>query len=240
MFNIIPAIDLINGRVVRLRQGNYNDVTQYTLSPTDYAKHFQDAGAKRIHIVDLDGAKSGSTENKSTIQAIRKAVDIEIEVGGGIRSLETAQNYFNSGINYIILGSMLINNFELAASIIHNFPNQVIAGIDTMNNQAATVGWTHQSGIDIADIINQINPLPIESIIHTDISKDGMMAGPNINSLKHILNLTHHHIIVSGGVRNESDIQDIRQFSKSGCSGCIIGKAVLSETLCLKTIFKGG
>lgn len=233
---VIPAIDIIEGKVVRLRQGDYSQVTHYNTSAVDYAKSFVDAGLTRLHLVDLEGAKSGKTDNLKLIETIRNTVDIEIEVGGGIRDIGAAKHYIDAGISYIILGSVLVSDFNAAKTIITQYPNQVIAGLDTHGDYVATHGWTATSQLAISDMLTTLNPLPLESIIHTDISKDGMMQGPNITQLRTITQTSKHPIIASGGVRHIADIQTLKELETNGCKGCIIGRAVLSGQLPLSQL----
>lgn len=237
MFEIIPAIDLLNGKVVRLTQGKYDQVEYYDISPVELIEKYEEAGAQRVHIVDLDGAKEGSLSNFNIIKNIKSASNCKIECGGGIRSSESVNRLLDIGVDFVILGSLLTKNFKTAETIITQFPNKIIAGIDTLNGNVAVEGWIEDSGIKEDDLINQLNELPIESIIHTDISKDGMMAGPNIDSLVHFSNLSKHPIIASGGVSSSADVKKLSDLKKIGIKGCIIGKALLNKAIDLKSIF---
>lgn len=238
MFTVIPAIDLIDGQVVRLRQGDYDQVTYYDSTPVEFAKKFVDAGITRIHLVDLDGAKSGKTDNLKTITEIRNQVSVEIEVGGGIRDLETAKLYIDHGVNYVILGSAFVSAFDQAVEIANQFPGQVLAGIDSHDNQVAIQGWTSSSDLSVEALVKQLTDLPLGGIIHTDISRDGMMSGPNLAGYKTLLDLTDHPIIASGGIRDKTDIDAVWALEDLGCQGCIVGKAILSGVLSLDGIMK--
>jgi phosphoribosylformimino-5-aminoimidazole carboxamide ribotide isomerase len=237
MFDVIPAIDLLDGKVVRLTQGKYDQVDHYDISPEELVEKYEAAGAKRIHVVDLDGAKNGKLGNATVISNIRKRCKCLIECGGGIRNKDSVQGLLDLGIDLIILGSLLTKDFSEASRIISHFPKKIIAGVDTLDGKVAIQGWTEDSGISENDLINELNELPVESIIHTDIKKDGMMMGPNVESLVHFSTLSKHPIIASGGVRSIEDINHLQSFEKEGISGCIIGKAILSNELPLTSLF---
>ena len=235
-FKTIPAIDLLDQQVVRLRKGNYEDVQYYEKSPLEFAKLFESHGATRIHLVDLDGAKSGLPTNFDVIRSIREETSCEIEIGGGIRDIETAKKYIDLGVDFIILGSLLVKNPALAKQIITRFPNQVIAGIDSKNDQIATDGWIETSGVSTLELINQFASLPIESVIVTDIDTDGMLSGPNVHFLDKISANSSIPVIASGGVSCAEDINQLKSLNK--LYGCIVGKAILSELIPLKSLWK--
>ncbi len=237
MFEVIPAIDLIDGRVVRLTQGDYAQVERYDMSPVDTARLFVESGATRIHVVDLDGAKAGDLVNLETILAIRKAVPVTIEVGGGIRTPQTIQTLIDAGIDHVILGSILVQAFENASNIILSFPGKVIAGIDAKNGCVATHGWLEVAEITAISLIHRLAHLPIASVIYTDIAKDGTYAGPNLDQLADVANATSIPVIASGGVGSIADIQLVRELEPLGVSGVIVGKAVLSGRLSARDLF---
>ena len=227
-FQVIPAIDLLDQKVVRLKQGRYDDTTFYDHSPEDLIAYFEDAGAKRVHIVDLNGARDGSTLHHKIIERICKKTSIEIEVGGGIRTKQTAAHYLDCGINQIILGSLLIDNLTAALEIITSFKNQVIAGVDAKDNNIATSGWETTSQSTITDLLDTLNKThDLHSVIYTDISKDGMMQGPNLEMLKTVSTYSKHPVIASGGIRNKEDVDHVMKLNN--VSGCIVGKAILSN-----------
>ncbi|MGE4169787.1 MAG: HisA/HisF-related TIM barrel protein [Candidatus Margulisiibacteriota bacterium] len=239
-FTVIPAIDLLNGQVVRLTQGDYNQVDRYDKSPVEWAKAFEAAGAKRIHIVDLDGAKAGKPVNHDTILAIRKAVSCELEVGGGLRSQDSLAFYKDAGINYLIIGSMLIKQTQTALDLIHAFPNTLIAGVDCKGDFVAVEGWIQKSKTPLKGVLDLLKNTPTAGVIYTDIAKDGMMQGPNLPALKTILEQTHLPLIASGGVSTEADIAQLRKLAPRGLFGCIVGKALLSGSMALDpTLFQG-
>ncbi len=236
MFTVIPAIDILDGQVVRLTQGDYGQVTYYDLDPVSMAKQFVAHGAKRIHLVDLDGAKAGYPVNLEVIKSIRSSVDCEIELGGGIRDIETMNILVDLGINYIILGSVFIKDFEKASSICRAFPNRVIAGVDLRGDQIAIDGWTKTADVGLSSFLNELEKLPISALISTEISRDGMMNGPDIQSLVGLTKLTTIPVIASGGVHAVEDIEELRKLSGSGICGCIVGKAILSGKIPLSSI----
>jgi phosphoribosylformimino-5-aminoimidazole carboxamide ribotide isomerase len=238
MFTVIPAIDLLNGEVVRLTQGDYAQVSHYDYTPAALAKHFEDHGATRIHIVDLDGAKDGYLVNKEAILAIRGAVSCELELGGGIRDLDSAIALFELGLNFLVLGSLLTKDFSTATQIINYFPGKIIAGIDLKDGGIAVEGWLETSKESLPDLLSRLSKLPIESIISTEVSRDGMMQGPDIESLTTLSQNTKIPLIASGGVRSLEDIDTLRALASSGIMGCIVGKAILSEAIDIKRIWR--
>ena len=235
-FIVIPAIDILNGQVVRLRKGDYNQVEEYKKSGTEIATEYEASGVQRIHIIDLDGAKDGQLQNLALLKEIRKLSNIEIEFGGGVRHKDTVDLLIKMGINYIILGSMLINDFEMAKDIIESYPGQIIAGIDAKGDQVASEGWIETKGVTTERLLDQLSGLPINSVIFTDIDKDGMLEGPNINALQNVAKQSMHPIIASGGIRNAQDIQALKNIKTGYIQGCIIGKAILSEKVALSDL----
>lgn len=238
MFEVIPAIDLLGGEVVRLTQGDYAQVEHYQMSPSQTAQLFFKAGATRIHLVDLDGAKDGNLVNLETIKAIRNSVDCTLEVGGGIRSIETAMLLFDLGIDYVILGSLLVKNYDRATAIIRAFPNRIIAGIDAKNGHVATEGWLDVGPTTAVDLVRCINDLPLAGIIYTDIAKDGTLSGPNLEQLVQVAQHTHLPVIASGGVGTLAHVDHVRALLPLGVTGCIVGKAVLGGHIAVDDLFR--
>ena len=233
-FTVIPAIDLLSGCVVRLQQGDYAAVTQYNTDPVSVAQAFEADGATHLHIVDLDGAKSGSMDNAAAIAAIRKHTRLVIDVGGGIRSADAIDRYAAIGLERFVLGSCLINNFDYACELIQAYPHRIIAGLDHKDNLLCGSGWTQTSAVSVDAMIDSLNTLPLHSIILTDIATDGMMAGPNLTHLAHCIRISQHPIILSGGVHTAEAVTQAKQ---TGAAGCIIGKALLSGALSLREIY---
>jgi phosphoribosylformimino-5-aminoimidazole carboxamide ribotide isomerase len=237
MFEIIPAIDLLEGKVVRLTKGDYRQVDYYKYTPTDLAKMYVDKGAKRIHVVDLDGARTGELVNIKTIETIRNAVASKIEVGGGIRDEEKANTLFSLGIDFVIIGSMLIKAKSAAINLIEKYAQRIIVGLDARGEKLAHAGWLEQTNITLTEIIQELNDLPVAALIYTDINKDGTFLGPNIEELNKIAKIAQMPIIASGGVKDRKDIEKLRTMAKQGIIGCIVGKAILAEKIDLEKLF---
>lgn len=233
-FHVIPAIDILNGELVRLTQGSYDQVENYAHTPIEMAQIYEDNGISRLHIVDLDGAKDGKLINHHLLEGIRETFTGEIEFGGGVRNQDTVEELRDIGIDYIILGSLLIKDFKAATDIIQKFPSQIIAGIDAKNGQVATEGWIEASEHPATALAKTLSEYPLESIIYTDIAKDGMMQGPNLKELRDMAAASTVPIIASGGIRNKGDINDVKAIQN--ITGCIIGKAILSGNLDLSTL----
>ncbi len=237
-FSIIPAIDLLDGKVVRLSQGKYDQVSYYDFTPAELARKYEENGATRIHIVDLDGAKAGKIVNWTAIKEIRNAVTCELEIGGGIRCIETSQAVLDAGIQYLIIGSLLVKDRSSADKIIAAFPNRVIAGIDCHGDAVATEGWIHASKVSLRDLVDSLADSPISSIIFTDISTDGMLCGPNIPALKIVAEMTHHPIIASGGIKNLADVKTLSLLDPARIQGCILGKSIMENHISFSELWK--
>ena len=236
MFKIIPAIDILDGKVVRLFQGNYNKQENFERSATEWVEFYESEGADRIHIVDLNGAKEGKLVNRKLLKSIRETASCELEIGGGIRSLEQAQELIDLGYNYLILGSLIIKETEKAKAICQQFPGKVYAGLDTHDNFLAAEGWEEKSSVHLHTIIQQLNAWPLAGYILTDIAKDGTLSGPNLCYFKAASEHAKHPVIASGGIGNE---QDIYQLKALDClAACITGKAVLKNKISLKNLFQ--
>ena len=225
-FSIIPAIDLLHGQVVRLTQGDYTQVSHYEIDPAALARQYVSAGASRIHVVDLDGAKAGKLVNFEAIQAIRNAVSCDIEVGGGIRDEDSLTQLFDIGITHAILGSVLVKNPSFAYAQCQRFPGRILAGLDCREDKVAIHGWYESSHLSLFDVIEALQPYPVGGIIYTDIAKDGTLAGPNIDMLQRLGQTSPFPIIASGGIGNIQHLEDVSQIL--GVTGCIVGKAILS------------
>ena len=221
---IIPAIDLHQGQVVRLKKGKFDEVTVYSRFPADVAKAFADAGAKRIHVVDLDGSVAGKGMNVQAISSICSAVGVEVELGGGIRSLDDARRTFDLGISYVILGTVVAKDPKTAEGIISACPGKVGIGIDALEGKVAVQGWkelTSQTAVDLARHYESFNPA---FIVYTDISRDGMLTGPNIAATVALAAGVRTPVVASGGVGSMNDISALLQ--AEGLYGAIVGKAI--------------
>lgn len=234
---IFPAIDLKNGRCVRLRQGDMAQETRYSEDPPAMAKHWESLGAKYLHVVDLDGAVQGAPKNFSHIEAIVNALSIPIQVGGGIRSLETVRRYLSMGVSRVVLGTAALEQPELLAKSCDEFPSQVLVGIDVKKGEIALRGWIDGSGKKPEDVVPTLSQYDLAGLIFTDISRDGMLDGPNINALEHMASLTSLPLIASGGVTKISDIEAIRKIVPP-VAGVIIGKAFYEGSIDLVSALK--
>jgi phosphoribosylformimino-5-aminoimidazole carboxamide ribotide isomerase len=221
---IIPAIDLHQGQVVRLKKGNFDEVTVYSRIPADVAMSFAEAGAERIHVVDLDGSVAGKGMNVQAISSICSAVGVEVELGGGIRTVDDARRTFDLGISYVILGTVVAKDPKTAEAIISAFPGKVGIGIDALEGKVAVQGWkeiTEQTAVDLARHYEQFNPA---FIVYTDISRDGMLTGPNIDATAALASEVRTPVVASGGVGGMDDIRALLQ--AGGLYGAIVGKAI--------------
>ncbi len=222
---IIPAIDIKNGNCVRLLQGDPDRETVYSSSPVDVARRFEEAGAKLIHVVDLDGAFEGKPVNHGIVSAIASSVSIPVEIGGGVRTAEAISMYADMGIRRIIVGTVILE--ESFRSMIADFSGILVAGIDAKNSMVATHGWKKASSMKAMDLIREITGCGISEIIYTDIATDGMLTGPNLEAIEEILEkIKNISLIASGGISSIKDIEALSRFEGSGLKGCITGKAV--------------
>lgn len=231
---IIPAIDIKGGRCVRLVQGDMNKETVYSSDPVAQAKKWEDSGASIIHIVDLDGAVDGKPTNGALVKKICETVKCTVQLGGGIRSKEIADEYFNSGVGRIVLGTMLINNWKTALEIINSRPGRVLAGIDCKNGKIAGGGWIEVSELT-ATVFTKTHLAPLlglAGIVFTDISRDGMMEGANLKEVQNMALLSGGRLIASGGVSSIEDLENLARIK--GVSGAIIGKALYTGAIDLK------
>jgi phosphoribosylformimino-5-aminoimidazole carboxamide ribotide isomerase len=230
---IIPAIDIKDGNCVRLLQGDPGRETVYSSDPVEMAKRFQDAGARLIHVVDLDGAFDGAPVNRAIVMSIARSVSIPIEIGGGIRTAETVGMYADSGIRRIIVGTAILEQAFLP--LIERFRDVLVAGIDAKNSMVATHGWKKVSGIKALDMIRDIIGRGIRDVIYTDIATDGMLSGPNVEAIKEILTeIKPIRLIASGGISSMDDLEKLSRLEQSGLMGCITGKAIYDGRIDLR------
>ncbi|NKF06250.1 1-(5-phosphoribosyl)-5-[(5-phosphoribosylamino)methylideneamino]imidazole-4-carboxamide isomerase [Clostridium gasigenes] len=228
---IIPAIDIIDGKPVRLYQGNYNRKEIVAEDVLETALSFQKQGAEFIHLVDLDGAKKGKSVNGGLIIKVANALDIPVEVGGGIRTFETIEYLINNGISRVILGTIAMEDRELVKKAVENFGEKIAVGIDCKNGYAYGKGWLEGSEIYYIDFAKDLERLGVKNIIVTDISKDGTLEGPNVDMIKKLKKEVNIDITVSGGIANISDIKELMDIS---VYGAITGKAIYAKTLSLE------
>ncbi len=232
---IIPAIDLKNGKCVRLKQGILENDTVYSDTPWEVAEKFENLGIKRLHIVDLNGAFSGKPENIDSIKKIVANRSMIVELGGGIRDLQTIEKYITLGIDYVILGTVIVENKELVRNACKNFPNRIIAGIDAWDGKVAIKGWKEVTDIDAYILSKEMADMGVKEIIYTDISRDGMQTGVNVDSVVNLQKKLDIPVIASGGV---NDLGDIRVLKEKNVYGVITGKAVYEGSLDLSEALK--
>ena len=228
---IFPAIDLYDGKAVRLYKGDYNQMTVYSENPPELAEAFRAAGATHMHLVDLEGAKTGETPNLETIRRIREAVPLFIEVGGGVRSIEIVERYLDSGIDRVILGTAAVTDPSFLRAAVSKYGEKIAVGVDIRDGKVAIRGWTEKSAFDAFDFCRELQKIGVRTIICTDVSKDGAMQGTNralYGELSKALNLD---IIASGGV---STLEDIKALRALNLCGAIIGKAYYTGAIDLR------
>lgn len=232
---VLPAIDIKNGKCVRLKQGLKDDETIYFENPVEVAKDFQRQGAEYIHIVDLDGAFEGQPKNIDLIKEISENISIPFEIGGGIRSLDIAKEYIDAGASRIIIGTKAIEDPEFVEELIKNYGDKVAVSLDANNNKVSTKGWTEDSNIDVFDKAKELEEAGLATIIYTDISKDGMLTGPNFEVLKALKDLTNLNIIASGGIANTDHLDECETLD---LYGAITGKAIYEKQIDLEEYLK--
>ncbi len=235
---VIPAIDLMDGKVVRLKKGKKEDYTVYSDSPVDVAKQFESLGARRIHIVDLDSA-FGMGNNRKIIRKISENLTLSmIEVGGGVRSKEDIEELLCCMVQRVIVGTMPIKQPKLFEEIVDEFGEKTIVGVDVENNFVKISGWVENTKIDHIAFLSKMQKMGIKETIVTDISKDGMLSGIDIDFYKNIALKTGLGVIASGGVKDKSDIERLKSIEDFGVMGVVVGKAIYEKTIDLKTILE--
>ncbi len=232
---IFPAIDLRGGKVVRLTEGDYDKMKTYGDSPLDTAKMFEAAGAKHLHIVDLDSAKNGGDENSDIICRIANETKLFIETGGGIRSEEKIRKYIDSGIDRVILGTAAINNFPFLRDMVKKYGSHIAVGVDAKNEKVAVNGWLEVTEINSFDFCEKLADIGVETVIYTDISRDGKLSGTNVEAYKRLKKIEKLNVIASGGISSENDIKALCSID---CYGAVIGKAIYENKLNLREILK--
>jgi phosphoribosylformimino-5-aminoimidazole carboxamide ribotide isomerase len=231
---VIPAIDLKNGQCVRLEQGLMEKDTVYSDNPAAMARHWQDEGGELLHLVDLDGAFAGVPKNGEAIKAIVAAVDMPTELGGGIRDLKTIEAYLALGITRVILGTVAKENPSLVAEACRLFPGRIVVGIDARDGLVAVRGWADVTEKRASELAREMEGFGVEAIIYTDIARDGMMQGPNLDATRLLAESISIPVIASGGVSSIKDIENLLAIESSGISGVITGKAIYTGSLNLR------
>ncbi len=230
-FQVIPAIDIQSGKAVRLRQGRQEDSTVFSDSPLDVARRFVAAGASRLHVVDLDGAFLGKPVNVDIISRIASSAGVPVQVGGGVRNYESAARYFGAGVSRVILGTSIVRDPEEVTRITRAYPGQVAAGIDARDGRVAIRGWVEVTGLIAAEFARRIEECGVSCFIYTDISRDGMMVGPNFDAIREFAKGVSVPVIASGGVTTLEDLRSIRSMEGEGLVGAIIGRALYDGTI---------
>ncbi len=231
--DVIPAIDLLEGRCVRLYQGDYQQSQVYNENPVEVARQWADEGATRLHLVDLDGAKQGKPVNLNTIEAIVRAIAIPVQVGGGLRDRNSIAQLINLGVDRAIVGTVAVENPDLVQQLCQEFPGKIAVGIDARNGKVATRGWLETSEVLATDLAQQMAALGVAAIIYTDIHRDGTLQGPNREALRELANHINIPVIASGGVSSLSDVLGLLSLEPIGVTGVIIGKALYTEDVSL-------
>ncbi|HHW22249.1 MAG TPA: 1-(5-phosphoribosyl)-5-[(5-phosphoribosylamino)methylideneamino]imidazole-4-carboxamide isomerase [Clostridiaceae bacterium] len=227
---VFPAIDIINGKCVRLKQGQYDKITIFSDDPVSMALQFQKAGAKFVHVVDLDGAR-GDGSNRDIIGTIAKSLDIPVQTGGGIRTMEDIDEVLGLGITRVILGTSAVKNPHLVADAVKKYGDRIVVGIDAKDGYVAIEGWEKTSSVKALELAEKMESMGVSTIIYTDINTDGMLAGPNIFAMKEMVSAVGMDVIASGGV---SSLKDIRKLKETGVAGVIVGKAIYTGDVELK------
>ena len=230
---LIPAIDLKDGRCVRLRQGDLDEVTVFSEEPATMASHWLDLGARRLRLVDLNGAVAGKPKNNAPIKAILETVgdDIPVQIGGGIRDLDTIESYLDAGISYVIIGTAAVKNPGFLQDACGAFPGQIIVGLDARDGKIATDGWSKLTRHDVLDLAKKFEDYGCESIIYTDISRDGMLSGVNVEATVKLAQHVRIPVFASGGIAGMQDIEALCAVADEGVEGAILGRSIYEGTL---------
>ena len=231
---IYPAIDIRGGRCVRLTEGRFDAETVFADDPAEMALKWAGLGAEFLHLVDLDGALAGEGKNVPVIQRILKSVSIPVQLGGGIRNLETIEKLLELGVTRLILGGAAVKNPELVAEACKKYPGHIAVGIDAKNGEVAIEGWGQGSGVAATELAKKMASFGVETIIYTDISRDGMLSGVNVEATAALARACGVPIIASGGVASLDDIRRVKAVEGDGVQGCIIGKAIYTGAVDLK------
>ncbi len=230
---IIPAIDLKDGHCVRLRQGDMADATVFSEDPAAMASHWKAQGGKRLHIVDLNGAVAGKPKNESAIKRIIAAAgdDMPVQLGGGIRDLDTVERYLDDGVSYVIIGTAAVKNPGFLHDACGAFPGHIIVGLDARDGKVATDGWSKLTGHDVVDLAKKFEDYGAEAIIYTDIGRDGMLGGINVEATLRLAQAMKIPVIASGGLASVKDIKALKAIESEGVVGVIAGRAIYDGTL---------
>ena len=230
---VIPAIDLKDGRCVRLRQGDMAAETVYSDNVTEVASRWQQQGAGLIHVVDLNGAVDGEPKNLPQIESVMKAVRVKVQVGGGIRTIDTVRRYLNAGVSRVVLGTAALTNRTLLDLACQEFPQRIVLGLDARDGRIAVKGWTTVSDVKAIDLLKELSGYAIAAVVYTDIARDGMLSGPNLVALKEVVEWSSFPVIASGGITRLEDLRAVRSLGPK-IEGVIVGKALYDGKLDLR------
>ena len=235
---IFPAIDIKDKKCVRLIKGDFENKTEYKTSPIDQASKYKDHGFKNLHIVDLDGALTGKTVNLDIIKEIVSKYDLKIEIGGGVRSLDSIKQYIDAGVEKVILGSGAIKNKEFLKESCEKFKGQIALGLDTKDGNLSISGWKENLNIKTIDFLKEVNNYGVSRIIYTDINRDGMKTSPNLDETVKISELSNCPVVISGGVSSINDIKKAKELNHEKIEGIIVGKAIYDGDIKLDELAK--
>jgi phosphoribosylformimino-5-aminoimidazole carboxamide ribotide isomerase len=235
---IFPAIDIKDQKCVRLVKGDFDNKTEYDMSPIEQASKYKDCGFKNLHIVDLDGALTGETVNLDIIQEIVKKFDLKIEIGGGIRNFESIQKYTDVGVEKVILGSAAIKDKNFLKDACQKFPNKIALGLDAKDGYLSVSGWKENSNQLILDYLKEVNDYGASRLIYTDINRDGMKQSPNFEETSKVANTSNCPVIISGGVSSINDIKKAKKLNNKNIEGIIVGKAIYDGDIQLEELVK--
>ena len=235
---IFPAIDIKDKKCVRLIKGDFGNKTEYEISPIEQAGKYKDKGFKNIHIVDLDGALTGNTVNLETIQEIVNKYDLQIEIGGGVRSLESIKKYVEAGMEKVILGSAAIKNKDFLKEACKKFKNKIALGLDAKEGKLSAFGWKENLNIKTIDFLKEVNDFGVSRIIYTDINRDGMKTSPNFEETINVADISNCPVVISGGVSSISDIKKAKELNSKKIEGIIVGKAIYDGDIKLDDLAK--
>jgi len=235
---IFPAIDIQNGKVVRLLQGKFDEVTEYAADPLVMAQQWVGRGAQWLHVIDLDGAKEGTIQNWDSIIQIAKNVPIPVQMGGGVRTIEDIQRLLDAGVQRVVLGTKVIEDREFLKDILSRWPENIAVSLDCSNGMVAQRGWTSVTELRGVDFAKELETLGLKYIIYTDIARDGMLTGPNFESIQEMLDAVNIALIASGGISKLDDVKKLQTLTSQGLIGAITGKAIYEGTLNLEEALK--
>ena len=235
---IFPAIDIKDKKCVRLVKGNFDNKTEYQMSPVEQAGKYKDYGFKNLHIVDLDGALTGETVNLEIIEEIVKNFDLKIEVGGGVRSIESIKEYTSAGVEKVILGSAAIKDKNFLKEACEKFPNQIALGLDAKDGYLSISGWKENSNLLPLDYLKEVNNYGASRLIYTDINRDGMKQSPNFEDTSKVADISNCPVIISGGVSSIDDIKKAKELNNKNIEGIIVGKAIYDGDIKLDELAK--